>query len=259
MIIVGLGNPGMQYQQTRHNAGFLFLEAACRRWRGGPWVNRRCFRENQIRVAGGEHRLVAPTTYMNRSGDAVRILLAQGARAGDLAVVLDDVELALGRIRIRPRGGAGGHNGLQSILDVVGNQEVARMRLGVGRPDLAGSMTDHVLGPFDAADGARFEQVLERALDALHVILKQGITAAMNRFNGLPAPWEGPETSEPDRIGGLAPSDPQSGCVDSNRGVTKDGRSSDDNGPGGHRGGSAFPGDRAGGRSGEGTAEGSGF
>ena len=190
MIIVGLGNPGEEYRRTRHNAGFLLLEAACRRWRCGEWSRQRLFRENQLRVAGGGHRLVQPLTYMNCSGEAVDVLLREGAAPEDLVIVLDDVELPLGRLRIRHRGGAGGHNGLQSILDVVANQRVARMRLGVGRPEGSGRMTEHVLGPFEDEDWERFTQILARALDALHVILKQGITAAMNRFNGLPAPWD---------------------------------------------------------------------
>lgn len=190
MIVVGLGNPGEEYRRTRHNAGFLLLEAACRRWRCGAWSRRRLFEETQLRVAGGGHRLVQPRTYMNCSGETVDALLREGVAPAELVVVLDDVELPLGRLRIRPRGGAGGHNGLQSILDVVGNQKVARMRLGVGRPEGPGRMTEHVLGPFDELEWDRFTRVMDRALDALHVILKQGITPAMNRFNGLPAPWE---------------------------------------------------------------------
>ncbi len=193
MIVMGLGNPGEEYRDTRHNAGFMVLEAACRRWRSGDWRRHGPYLENQIQLAGRSHRLIQPMTYMNCSGEAVEKLVAAGACAADLFVVLDDVDLPLGRMRIRPSGGPGGHNGLQSILDVLSPQSVARMRFGVGRPEGVGQMVDHVLGEFSPEEGEQFEQMLARALDALHVILKQGITPAMNRFNGLPAPWAPPE------------------------------------------------------------------
>lgn len=202
MIVIGLGNPGEEYRDTRHNAGFTVLEAACRRWRSGTWRRQGPYLENQIQVAGQGHRIIQPMTYMNCSGEAVEKLLAGGATPADLVVVLDDADLPLGRLRIRPRGGPGGHNGLQSILDVVAPHSVARMRFGVGRPEGSGQMVDHVLGDFSAEDRDRFEQMLPRALDALHVILKQGITAAMNRFNGLPAPWAPPEEPTEEKLNG---------------------------------------------------------
>jgi PTH1 family peptidyl-tRNA hydrolase len=190
MFVVGLGNPGPEYERTRHNAGFLVLEAARRRWRGSGWRGQALYEESELRLAGRVHRLIRPTTYMNRCGDAVERLLRIGAAADDLLVVLDDLDLPLGRIRIRPHGGAGGHNGLQSVLAAVSPASVARMRVGVGRPIVADGAVDHVLGDFAPEEWARFEQVVERALEALQVALRRGITPAMNQFNGLPAPWE---------------------------------------------------------------------
>ncbi len=190
MIIVGLGNPGQRYAETRHNAGFLVLEAICLRWHVGSWGKFDLYDEAPLRYAGQQHRLVRPTTCMNLSGDAVVRLLRAAANPADLFVVLDDVDLPLGRIRIRPDGGAGGHHGLQSVLDALFPATVARMRIGVGRPTPdEGAMVDHVLGRFSDEEQARFEQMLDRALQALEVILRDGIQPAMNRFNGLPAPW----------------------------------------------------------------------
>ncbi len=190
MFVVGLGNPGPEYERTRHNAGFLVLEAARRRCRGSAWRHAARYDESELRLGGRQHWLIRPTTYMNRSGEAVERILQSGGSADELLVVLDDLDLPLGRIRIRPHGGAGGHNGLQSVLAAVGSAELARLRIGVGRPNAADGAVDHVLGDFAAEEWAQFEQVLARAVEALQVILRRGVAPAMNQFNGLPAPWE---------------------------------------------------------------------
>lgn len=190
MVVIGLGNPGSEYAQTRHNAGFLLLEAARTKWRGESWRRRGNFEESHVRLAGGGHRLIRPLTYMNCSGEVLERLLREGVHADDLLVALDDVDLPLGRIRIRAQGSAGGHRGLQSILDELGTQAVARLRIGVGRPGDEDVMVDHVLSGFDAQERERFAQVLDRARAALHVIIRQGVQPAMTRFNGLRAPWE---------------------------------------------------------------------
>ncbi len=200
MIIIGLGNPGAEYADTRHNIGFLIAETAVRKWRGGNWVKKPLFNENTIRLAGGSHQVICPTTYMNCSGDAVAKLLTQGTIPEDIIVVLDDVDLPFGRIRIRERGGAGGHNGLQSILDVVSPATVCRIRVGVGRPDSDASMTDHVLGSFTEADGGNLKLVLDRAMSAVQMTVRHGPRHAMNRINSLPVPWE-VDSSEPDKTG----------------------------------------------------------
>jgi PTH1 family peptidyl-tRNA hydrolase len=203
MIVIGLGNPGPEYEQTRHNAGFLVLEAARRRWRGSAWKGRPPLEESELHVGGCAHRLVRPLTYMNRSGEAVERLLRGGAGPDDLLVVLDDIDLPLGRVRIRTSGGAGGHNGLESVLGALHPASVARLRIGVGRPPGPEGAVGHVLGAVEADECLRFSEVLERALEALQMILRRGIVLAMNRFNGLPAPWEDTpadrEGARPDR------------------------------------------------------------
>jgi peptidyl-tRNA hydrolase, PTH1 family len=203
MFVVGLGNPGPEYERTRHNAGYLVLEAGRRKWRGSAWRTQSRYEESELKLGGRRHWLIRPTTYMNCSGEAIERIMRLGCAPGELFVVLDDIDLPLGRIRIRPHGGAGGHNGLQSVLDAVGPASVARMRIGVGRPTAAAGAVDHVLGDFAPGEWAQFEQVLERALGALQVALRRGVTPAMNQFNGLLAPWEeessgaGPDPSGP--------------------------------------------------------------
>lgn len=192
MILVGLGNPGPEHAGTRHNAGFLVVEAACRRWRAGTWHKRALYDENSLRLAGKQHRVIRPTTFMNRSGEAVTRLLVGDADPDELLVILDDVYLPLGRIRIRAEGGSGGHNGLQSILEALSPASVARLRIGVGQPMGGDAMADHVLGGFSDEERALFGQVLDWSLEALRVIVQEGIEPAMNRFNGLSPPWENP-------------------------------------------------------------------
>lgn len=190
MIIVGLGNPGEEYARTRHNAGFLVLEEARREWGGGRWRRMRKALVSTVRMAGGEHRLVRPTTFMNASGEAVEEVLHSGGSPAGLIVVLDDMDLPLGRLRLRAGGGAGGHRGLQSILAAVAPASVPRLRVGVGRPQTGDEAIEHVLGEFDADEWERMEAMLARAVEALALVVRRGLTEAMDRFNGLAAPWE---------------------------------------------------------------------
>ena len=190
MIVLGLGNPGEEYGRTRHNAGFLVVEAARERWKGGRWRQGAAAAVAQVRVSGVVHRLVRPTTFMNRSGEVVRELLRSGAAPGDLLVVLDDIDLPLGRLRLRAEGGAGGHRGLQSVLAVLAPASVARLRIGVGRPDGGTDAADHVLAEFSAEEWPRMEAMIVRSLAVLEVVLCESLAAAMDRFNGLAAPWE---------------------------------------------------------------------
>lgn len=190
MVLLGLGNPGDEYAETRHNAGFVLADAARRRWGNRPWAARGQSEESRIRLSGAEHRVVRPTAFMNRSGLVAADLKGAGIAPGDLLVLLDDIDLPLGRLRIRTAGGAGGHRGLQSILDALQTTEVARLRIGVGRPEGEVGVVGHVLGAFSAEERERFAAMIERGLDALALALIRGVEAAMNRYNGLPAPWE---------------------------------------------------------------------
>lgn len=190
MIVIGLGNPGAEYTETRHNIGFRIVAAARERWRGTRWQRRVLFREATVRVAGRTHRLIEPQTYMNCSGDAVAALLRSGAAADDLLVVLDDIDLPFGRLRIRERGGAGGHRGLSSILAAIGTPQIGRLRVGVGRPETADEVVDHVLEAFSPEELRRLPAVVAHAREALETILRAGLTTAMNRYNAMPAPGE---------------------------------------------------------------------
>ena len=207
MVLLGLGNPGDEYAGTRHNAGYRVLDAARRRWGGERWVRRGPADESLVQLGSQRHRLIRPRVFMNCSGTVAAALLREGVEAPDLFVVLDDLDLPLGRLRIREGGGAGGHRGLASVLEAIQPATVARMRIGIGRP-AEGETVDFVLGEFTATERERFETMEARALEALEVILTRGVAAGMNAYNGRLAPWEEKEPAAgpgPDRT---APGDP---------------------------------------------------
>ena len=186
-LIVGLGNPGAEYAKTRHNAGFTLMEILAARWKAN-WASERRF---NARIARSERNAVRvmlcqPQTFMNLSGEAVGALVNfyQSPLTG-LLVTVDDADLPLGEIRLRPGGGSGGHHGLESIGQHLGSAEFARLRLGIGRADGAREITNHVLGRFDAAEAALMEKVFGRAADQLECWLAAGIEKAMNQFNGV--------------------------------------------------------------------------
>lgn len=183
--IVGLGNPGRDYEMTRHNIGFLVLDELAAR-------NGLSFRRSwrfPARIAkgkiGGEPMwLVKPQTYMNRSGAAVGPMLRKGKGSpADLLVVFDDTALDWGRLRVRARGSSGGHNGVQSVLDVLGDGAFGRIRVGIGsKPDKV-PLSDYVLGPFSADEQQDMANVVARAADAVEAACTDGVERAMNRFN----------------------------------------------------------------------------
>jgi PTH1 family peptidyl-tRNA hydrolase len=181
---VGLGNPGAQYAGTRHNAGFMVIGQLAE-WLGVAVENYR----SEALTAEASHRgaalvLATPTTYVNRSGEAVRQLLAeQNLQPRDLLVAVDDLDLEVGTIRLRPGGGSGGHNGLKSIADALGTTDYPRLRFGIGRDFERGGQVDYVLAPFSEEQRAPAEAALERAREAALCFAAEGIEEAMNRFN----------------------------------------------------------------------------
>jgi PTH1 family peptidyl-tRNA hydrolase len=185
-LIVGLGNPGREYSETRHNLGFQVVEELAHRYR----VKLRNDTKRRARVAKigdiGDGVLVAqPTTFMNLSGWAVRDVASfHKVVPQDLLIVVDDADLPLGRLRIRAGGSAGGHNGLKSIIQELGTVEFPRLRIGVGRQ--AGELKKHVLGRFDAEEKVQVGAAVERAADAAELFARENILAAMNRFNAAP-------------------------------------------------------------------------
>ncbi len=183
--IVGLGNPGREYELTRHNIGFLVLDELAARnglsfrksWRFPAHIAKGT-------IGGEPVWLIKPQTYMNRSGAAVGPILRKvRAAASDLLVVFDDTALEWGRLRIRARGSAGGHNGVQSVLDVLGDGAFGRIRVGIGtKPDMV-SLSDHVLGPFSAEEQRKLADVVGLAADAVEKACADGVERAMNHFN----------------------------------------------------------------------------
>jgi peptidyl-tRNA hydrolase, PTH1 family len=189
-LIVGLGNPGADYAKTRHNAGFLLVEKLAAQWRAG-WANEKKFQARTARAErGGRTVLLAePQTYMNLSGESVGALVKfYQLPVERLMVVVDDADLPLGEIRLRPGGGTGGHHGLESVMQHVGSREYARLRLGIGRKDETRQIVGHVLGKFSVAENALLDKVLERAAGQLECWLAEGIQKAMSQFNGVLSP-----------------------------------------------------------------------
>jgi PTH1 family peptidyl-tRNA hydrolase len=188
-LVVGLGNPGPRYRHTRHNAGFRVLDAVAARAGAGAPASRFAGRYAEGMLAGERVGLLAPETFMNRSGEALALALAALPSvdpAADLLVVLDDVDLPLGRLRLRARGSSGGHNGLADVLERLATDAIPRLRFGIGRPEEPRDTVDFVLEPFASAEELLLAEALPRAADAVACFVAEGIAAAMNRFNG---PW----------------------------------------------------------------------
>lgn len=185
-LVVGLGNPGQAYAQTRHNAGWAVLDEVAKRHRA---VFRRSWRRpvHSVKVAqeGGESLLLAkPLTYMNRSGTVLRALMRpSGLTAKDLIVVADDVNLPLGKLRIRPSGGAGGHNGLKSVIEHLGSEAFVRVRVGVGEQEQGRSLKDHVLERMGAGERQVLADAAIRAAEAVDHLITHSVDSAMNQYN----------------------------------------------------------------------------
>ena len=186
-IVVGLGNPGRQYEETRHNVGWMVLDRLAER---AGWTGHARARDAAATVYGRYNgldlMLVKPTTFMNLSGVAVRKVLArQRAPLEDLLVVLDDFDLPLGKIRIRDKGSAGTHNGLRSIIGELGNPEFARLRVGIGEPSHAA--IDHVLSRFTPAEKKILDTAIDAAADAVEDWAREGPSRAANKWNAWTA------------------------------------------------------------------------
>ena len=181
-MVVGLGNPGPTYAKTRHNVGFMVIDRLAERWHvsfeASPSV-----RAGSAHVGGQRVTLVQPQTFMNRSGAALASL--DPAPTDTLVAVYDDLDLPVGRLRVRAGGGSGGHRGVLSLTEHFG-PDFFRIRIGIGRP-VDQAVADYVLAPPSAAEHAALAPTLERAADAVECLLAEGPTAAMNRFNGQAA------------------------------------------------------------------------
>ena len=183
-IVVGLGNPGRRYQGTRHNIGFAVADEVARRRQAAFESGRGDTLVARFGRGAGAALVVKPLTMMNLSGEAVAAVA--GFYKVDPAAILvaaDDVNLPLGRLRLRARGSAGGHNGFRSIIGCLGTEEFPRLRVGVGRGDPRRDLADHVLARFDDDERDEVERAIARAADAVETFLAEGIEAAMNRHN----------------------------------------------------------------------------
>lgn len=183
-VVLGLGNPGKRYEKTRHNLGFKVVDRIAER--RGVSVKETKYESlvGSFELRGERVLLVKPQTYVNESGRVARSLLRYlpiGLR--DLVVVHDDLDLPFGRIRIRPRGGAGGHRGVLSLLEALGEENFFRVRVGIGRPPPGVDAAAYVLAPFSAEEAAALEGIVSRAADAVSCLLEEGSERAMEKFN----------------------------------------------------------------------------
>lgn len=184
-VIVGLGNPGRDYEMTRHNLGFMLIDRLFQRAGGYRYREEASAEVAEVNLASERALVVKPQTYMNLSGNAVRPLLEKygDGEAKNLIVTCDDVALPFGMIRIRPRGSAGGQKGLQSIIDRLGTEDFARLRLGIKPEHQVGQLKGFVLSQIPKKDYETLNRVLDRAADAVEAIMKDGVDRAMQIFN----------------------------------------------------------------------------
>jgi PTH1 family peptidyl-tRNA hydrolase len=188
-LVVGLGNPGPRYRRTRHNVGFRVLDQVAARAGAGAAESRFSGRYAEGVLDGQRVGLLAPETFMNRSGESLAQALAVlpiADPSADVLVALDDADLPLGRLRLRASGSSGGHNGLGDVLERLATDAIPRLRFGIGRPSEPKGTVDFVLEPFSPAEEELLERALPRAADAVACFVAEGIAVAMNRFNG---PW----------------------------------------------------------------------
>lgn len=190
-LLVGLGNPGSQYEKTRHNAGFFVIDRLSKRWGTGELPKGRfsgiC---QEVAIKGTRCLLLKPTTYMNLSGKAVAeaVNFYKLDPAQDLLVLVDDVALPTGSIRVRASGSAGGHNGLTDIQRALGSENYPRLRIGIDARPAQMKLEDYVLGRFTAEQSALLEPAINKAADASEVFVTDGLTKAMNTYNAAPPP-----------------------------------------------------------------------
>ncbi|WP_460167971.1 aminoacyl-tRNA hydrolase [Thermostilla marina] len=184
-LVVGLGNPGRRYEGTRHNVGFEVLRRLAAEWADGKPRKQFHGETVEARIAGLKVLLLSPTTYMNRSGTSVAACAGfYRLEPKDILVVCDDLDLPLGKLRLRPKGSPGGHNGLADIIRMLGRDDFPRLRVGIGRPPAGAEAADYVLDRFSSEQRPVIESAFSRAAEAVVTWVERGIDEAMNRYNG---------------------------------------------------------------------------
>ena len=197
-LIVGLGNIGSEYVDTRHNAGFMVVDRLAERLKVQPEPDRLAFTARG-KFKGRQFHLVMPTTYMNLSGKAVRYHLNQNKiPLSNLLVVTDDIALPFGNCRLRAKGSDGGHNGLKSINEILGTQTYARMRVGVGSEFSKGRQVDYVLSPFTDEEFDALPPILDKCVQGIISFATAGIGRTMSSFNAKPKPPKPPKKDSPE-------------------------------------------------------------
>jgi peptidyl-tRNA hydrolase len=183
-IIAGLGNPGAEYAHTKHNVGFMLVDALADHLNAPAWKEDFFSSVTEMRIGGEKVFLVKPLTYMNNSGEAIGPMLSYyKMETDDLTVVHDDMDIPAGMVRIRKKGSSGGHNGIKSILAHVGREDFARVRIGIGRPPAGWTVINHVLAPFSSEDVPKIREAINYLLPAVECIVTDGVDLAMNRYN----------------------------------------------------------------------------
>lgn len=185
---MGLGNPGPEYEKTRHNLGFWIVDRLAAGWKADPWRRSGERLEATATVGGREIVLVKPLTWMNRSGIAVRALRdGLECEPGEILICYDELALPLGRIRLRPSGSHGGHNGMRSIIERLGTTEFPRLRVGIGPDGAIEDGSDFVLSPFRRRERPLADEAVVRAAEAVECAVREDLLTAMNRFNPEPS------------------------------------------------------------------------
>jgi PTH1 family peptidyl-tRNA hydrolase len=184
-LIVGLGNPGEKYRRTRHNVGFMVADALAAEYGGHHWYEEADALVSDAEIGGQAALVVKPQTFMNRSGASVaELVAAHDVAPADVLVVVDDVAIDLGTLRIRERGGHGGHNGLRSVIELLGTEDFPRLRIGIRRGEVSGDLADYVLAPFPDEDVLVVQEAVGFAAEAVEWAMREGTASAMSRYNG---------------------------------------------------------------------------
>ncbi|OCL25752.1 aminoacyl-tRNA hydrolase [Orenia metallireducens] len=182
-LVVGLGNPGFKYEATRHNVGFMVIDYLAKECKEEVSSKEKKALVAKTRIGGEKVILAKPQTFMNNSGEAVRTLADYyNIQAEDILIIYDDLDLEVGQIRLKPKGGHGGHNGIRSIINHLGTKEFNRLRVGIGRP-LYGTVVDYVLGKFSKEEEDTIKEAIKESASAINLYLETDLNKAMNKYN----------------------------------------------------------------------------
>lgn len=184
-VVVGLGNPGSKYSETRHNVGFSVIDILSNRY--NTKLNKIKFKSvyGEVKMDGKKVLLVKPQTYMNNSGETVlEISKFFKVPVENIIVVLDDIDIDFASLRVRQKGSAGSHNGMKSIIHLLKDEKIPRVKIGIGRPEAGRDLADFVLGRFSKEEEMDIKEVVEKAADTVECLVKEGISSSMNKYNG---------------------------------------------------------------------------